>query len=420
MTKEAYLEKRQELLNSAQASLDAGNVEESNEFVAEVEELDKQFEETAKAQADLNAMAKAGVNTPVPEPLMQNGAAELEQVQVVNNEQREQELYRQAFAKKLLKREMSADERQVFDHINVGEAKMAANTAADHGVVVPDTVSDNIWQEAGELHPILDDVPFTSVKGTVEYITETAVSDDAKWVTETEEATDSALHLGKISLSGCELIKAIPVTRKLQTMSIDTFLSYITSQLAERMGAALANAIVSGTGPSSATSTASQPEGIITSLKKDNDKLAEHIVQYAIKDADSGKGMAYKDITSALALIKSAYIPGVKIYAKNSDIWNILANLVDGQKRPIFIPDVTGQTIGRLFGRNVIEEDAIPAGSFLFGNVNKGYVANFNESLAIDQEYHAKGHYTDYVAYSLVDGAVRTKNAFALVCPTIS
>lgn len=411
MNKEKYMKKRQEMMSKAQGLLDAGDVQASNEVLEEVKKLDESYEEAAKAQANLNAMAKTGIGTPIPEPLMQVTQKD-EKVQIVQNKEKDSEVYRQAFAKKLLGRDMSHDEQEAFNHFN-SDVKLAAAGTGTHGVVVPETVSKDIWQEAGELHPIIADVPFTDIKGNVEYIVETAVSDDAKWITETEPAEDSTLHLSKISLSGCELIKAIPVTRKLQTMSIDAFLSYVTGQLAERMGAALANAIVSGAGRSDSSTVASTPEGIITNLKKDSESIAKHIIQYS-------SGVGYKDITAALALIKSAYMPGVKIFAKNEDIWNVLANILDGQKRPIFVPDPTGQTIGRLFGRSVVEEDAIPTGSFLLANVNKGYVGNYNEVMSIDQEYHAKGHYTDYVAYSIVDGAVRTKNAFALVCPTIS
>lgn len=416
MDKDAYLKKRGDLLAKAQTELDAGNIDEGNKLVNEVRVLDEDFEKSAKAQANLAALRSSDIGKPVPNELRQQNNGDLANLQVIENKENEKEIYRQAFAKKLLNVDLSKSEREVYDAIN-RNINMAANTAKVNGVVVPNTMSQDIWQEAAELHPIIADVPFTMTRGTVDYIRETQVSDDAKWVTETKEADDSALHLDKITLSGCELIKCIPVTKKLQSMSMDAFLAYITSQLAERMGAALANGIVSGAGLSSSASKASEPTGIITELMKDvgsgEPKVYNRIVQY------SGS-VTYKDVTAAFGMIRSAYMPGAKIYAKNSDIWNILANIVDGQKRPIFIPDVTGQTIGRLFGRNVVEEDAIPAGNLLIGNVSKGYVGNFNEDMLIEQEYHAKQHYTDYVAYSLVDGAVMSNNAFALICPTIS
>lgn len=417
MKKEAYLKKRQELMAKAQAELDAGNIEESNSLVAQVKKLDEDFEEAARMQANLNALAKAGAIGTVPEPFAQQNNGNLENLQVVNNKQKEAECYRQAFAKKLLNMELSKGEQEVFNAVN-RNINMAANTAKVNSVVVPDTMSQEIWQEAAELHPIIKDVSFTTTRGTVDYIKETQASDDAEWVTETKEAKDSSLNLSKITLSGCELIKCIPVTKKLQSMSIDSFLAYITSQLAERMGASLASGIVSGAGPSSTTTKASEPTGIITELLKDTEGSADAKVYHRVVQYDSS--VTYKDVTGAFGLLKSAYMPGAKIYAQNSDIWGILANIVDGQKRPIFIPDVTGQIIGRLFGRSVVEEDAIPAANLLLGNVNKGYVGNFNEDMVIEQEYHAKQHYTDYVAYSIVDGAVKSNNAFALICPTIS
>ena len=237
----------------------------------------------------------------------------------------------------------------------------------------------------------------------------TGNSGDAAWVDEDTAATSGTLSLSNITLAGHELVKAITVSWKLKTMSIDAFLTYITTKIAERMGAAIANAIVSGQGiPGVGDTFKAQPYGIITRLKGETN--TPQVVTYT-----HGGSVAYANITAALGKIKSGYMDGVKIYAKNSDIWNQLANITTTQKQPIFIPDPTGQTIGRLFGREVVEEDAIPTGSFLIGNVRRAYVMNRNQDVSIYTEEHTLARSTDYMGYAILDGDLLTTKAFVLI-----
>src|SRR5690606_4162366 len=56
MNKKEYLEKRQGLINEAENLINNGKIEEANVKKEEVKKLDKQWEEIAKAQANLNAL----------------------------------------------------------------------------------------------------------------------------------------------------------------------------------------------------------------------------------------------------------------------------------------------------------------------------------------------------------------------------
>ena len=84
MTREQYLNKRNELLTQAQAHLDAHDMEKFNETKAEIEKLDSQFEESAREQANLDALRgnpvncnpfAMAVNTPTGDPVATFGAA---------------------------------------------------------------------------------------------------------------------------------------------------------------------------------------------------------------------------------------------------------------------------------------------------------------------------------------------------------
>lgn len=116
-----------------------------------------------------------------------------------------------------------------------------------------------------------------------------------------------------------------------------------------------------------------------------------------------------------MGLIKSTYKTGASIYAKSSVIWGVLALLKDNQGRPLFIPDVTAGGVGRIFGLPVKEEDSIPDGDILIGNVARGYAMNVNENMTIYTEDHVKARYTDYMSYAIVDGDVLTTKAFVYI-----
>jgi len=118
-------------------------------------------------------------------------------------------------------------------------------------------------------------------------------------------------------------------------------------------------------------------------------------------------------MTNMRSKIKSGYAANARFYATSATIWNHLANILDDNKRPIFIPDATQGGVGRIFGIVVEEEDAIPADAVLLGNMAKGYAANKNEDITMYYEDHIKERATDYMGYALVDGQPLTTKAFA-------
>ena len=413
MNYEDYKAQRDELMAQAKAALDAGKVDEAKKARASIEELDTAYE-AAQAEAANLAALETGVAKPAapvaPQAIKAAVAGPVVAVApAVDEGKAREEMYRTAFAKTLMKRTLTADESDIFAQVNHDAFATVANKASGNQVVIPTTMKQEIWQEMAELHPIIGEVDFTDVPGNLEIPKETGNSGDAAWVDEDTAATSGTLSLNNITLAGHELVKAITVSWKLKTMSIDAFLTYITTKIAERMGAAIANAIVSGQGiPGVGDTFKAQPYGIITRLKGETN--TPQVVTYT-----HGGSVAYANITAALGKIKSGYMDGVKIYAKNSDIWNQLANITTTQKQPIFIPDPTGQTIGRLFGREVVEEDAIPAGSFLIGNVRRAYVMNRNQDVSIYTEEHTLARSTDYMGYAILDGDLLTTKAFVLI-----
>jgi HK97 family phage major capsid protein len=410
MNKQEYLAKRKKLLKEAEQLLNEGKLKEYEAKEKEIKDLDEKFEAFAKAQANMNALKdKTVVDVAVDMTTQDNGVVATTKPAEAKDEK---EVYLRAWAKEMMGQPLAEQEKVVFDKFNA-DIRNATQTAETHAILIPETVRDGIWREAGELYPILGDVRMTFVPGDLTIIKETNAGNDAEWYDEVTEVVDSDFGFGELNLTGCELAKSIPISWKLRKMSIDAFIPYIQTLLAEKLGAALAKAIVSGLGkPGAGDTWKPQPKGIITAITAEAG--TPQVVTYD-PDASTTNPLTYDKLAQALGLIKSTYKNGAAIYAKSTVIWGQLALLKDNQGRPLFIPDVTSGGVGRIFGLPVKEEDSIPDGDILIGNVARGYVMNVNENMTIYIEDHVKQRFTDYMAYAIVDGDVLTTKAFAYI-----
>jgi HK97 family phage major capsid protein len=401
MNKQQYLEQRNALLAEAETLVNEAKFDESAQKRDEVTALDETFEKASKELANLNALR----DEQAPIDFENNATAVKEGVKIEDMKSNNTTInYEDVFAKVALKRDLTPDEEQVFNAYN--PTNVYTHTTTNTEIVIPETVVSGIISTMEELHPILADVRSTRIKGTVKYVKHTGIAaGDADYYDEATATADEENVFGELTLGAKELSKAVTVSWKLQAMAVSDFIPFIQRELGERMSYAKANAFVRGAGD------AKYPQGIITALDAQADK--PQIAEYAAET-----GITYKDITSAMAKLKSKYAGGAKIYANNATIWNQLANIVDGNGRPIFIADATVGGAGRIFGIPVAEEDAINDGEVLFGNVSSGYTENVQEAMTLTTEQHAKGRTTDFVGYEVHDAGVTDEFAFALVRPT--
>lgn len=385
MNKKEYEAKRAELLKAMSEAITQGDAKTADEKGKEIEALDAQFQELAKAQANFDALNKA------PEvPAVGQAIITGKMDQTVE----EEKLYEKAFAHYMMGLSLSADENKIFSARNV-------MTAENNRVAVPNTVKSGIWTEIEELHPILSDLVRTNIHGSVEVIVEKDGGNNARWYDEATKTEDSDVTLGSVTLNGYDLAKAIPVSWKMKKMSVEEFIPYISKRIGEKMGNALAAGVVSGSGAAQ-----KEPKGIIPELEGESSTPQIKLYTDSIK---------YADLTGIMGLLKSGYKSSAKFFASSTTIWTQLANVLDDNKRPIFIPDVTNAGIGRIFGVPVVEEDAVPVGSVLLGNVGAGYAMNVNEDVTMYYEDHVKERITDYMGYALIDGTPITNKAFALL-----
>lgn len=417
MNKEQYLKQRNELMEEIETLLAGGKIEEANAKMKDVEALDNKWEEVKLANANLNALKGNAKVINLENQSVNPGEVKVLENIIENKAVDEKQAYQNAWAKVMQGKKLEANEQVLFDKVNTEFNNAYTHDTTNTSVLIPETVVAGIWKRAEEMYPLLADVKKFNVSGTLTIKKHTAIAaGDAAFYSEGTATSDEQNTFGEISLSGCELSKAITVTWKLRAMATEEFIPYITNELGERVGVALGTSVAQGAG---ATATPREPEGIETAL------LAEastpQVVTYDPDHATVPVPLTYAKVTEAVGKIHSSYLTGCSIYATNATIWNRLATLVDENGRPMFIPDVTSGGVGRIFGMVVKPDAGITAGNILIGNADKGYIMNTNEPMSVATEEHVKARTVDYAAYTIVDGAVMDTKAFALIqdVPTV-
>lgn len=419
MTREEYLAKRQAMLNEAKQLINSGKVDEGNKKMEDIKALDEKFEAETKAKAALEAMENApqGVNIQnvtdagaevrlaaagaagVPERAPMDGTHQ----STVEKTDYASEEYKTAWAKAMMGKPMSAEEGNAYRMVNEAFTHTTGNT----GTVIPKVVTAGIWQEIGEIYPYWNDISKTYVNGILTMI-KADTSTDAAWYDEATKTDDGKETFETMTLNGCELSRAITVSWKLKEMAMEEFLPYIQKRMAEKMGAALGYGATHGKGqPGAGETFKAEPMGVVTALEKETNtpQIAEYV-----------KGsLGYTDIITARAKVKSGYAGGLSIYANSNTIWTELANVKDQNGRPILIADVANGGAFKVLGMAVKEDDSMLDGEILMSNASRGYTANINKEISVTLEDHVKDRITDYCAYAIVDGAMVTSKAHALL-----
>lgn len=405
MTKEEYLAKRKGLMNEAEKMMGEGKFEESEAKMNEVKELDNKWEEIKKAKANFEALK--GNDEPTQ---LENRTENVKDAQIIGNTEQpkvdnEEDAYVNAWAKDMMGQKLTEGEQEVFNNVNSRFNNEFTHDTNNTQVLIPETVAAGIWKRAEEQYPLWADVRKLRVKGHLSMIKGNN-SALAQWYDEDDVVDTDELTFGTAELTGNELAKAVQVTWKLRKMAISEFVAYIQREIADRMGIALAHGVYEGAGkPGTDETFKPEPYGIKTRLEAEEG--TPQIIGYT--------DLEYTNLTAAMGGLHSSYVNGAAIYANNATIWSTLANLVDGNGRPMFIADVMSGGVGRIFGRVVKADASIPEGEILFGNPNAGYVANINEDITMYKEEHVRERLTDYMGYAIVDGDVLDNKAFVIL-----
>lgn len=404
MTKTEYIEKRKAMQDMAQNLIDEGKLEEAKEQMTAIDELDNEWDKTAQALADLRALSDNQPVVDLEEASVNVNAKASETINLapVKTVEDSKDAYVNAWAKQMMGKSLTADEQNVIDMVNA-----YTHTTGNTGIVIPENVAQGIWDMVEEMYPLWADVQKTYVNGNYT-VPISNTSSAAAWYDEATATADGTETFRSLTLTGCELARAITVSWKLREMAVADFIPFIQKKLAQKMGAALGYGVSNGKGqPGVGDTFKPEPKGIITELKAETS--TPQVVEY-----DATDGVTYTDLTAVRAKVTIG-TNVLAFYANAATIWTQLANVKDQNGRPIMIADPAAGGINRIFGIPVKEDDSMIAGEILLGAPGVGYIANVNKDMSLQTEEHAKARTADYCAYAIVDGGVLSTKAFALL-----
>ena len=305
--------------------------------------------------------------------------------------------YRTAFFKQLQGKQLNAMESRALNAVARLEQRADAyGTSANNGGVIPTQTLNEIVKKAGKAHGLFDEVRKLQVPAGVAVPVANPAT-PAKWNTEGANVDSEAPDVPPVKFDGFELIKVFSVSAKVRTMAVDAFESYLTDELNNSVVEAIADAIVNGTG-------SGQPTGVLG----------------AITNKVTTKALTYADIVKAMGLLKGGYHANSVFAMSTATLYNSVYNLVDGNKRPVFIQDAQNDEVGRVLGKPVVADDHIADGTIIYGDFKDGYAVNLANGISVESstESSFKSGRVDYRALCVADAKPLIAEAFASITIT--
>ena len=379
---------------------EAKTMEEVEELRSQVEalEVEKKKEELEKELSDDSSISKEEERKLIRETdsnekeerkfvkVEKKGNEEMKEEKRSLEEVLKSEEYRSAWAKSIMNRKdfTEAEKRALGDAITTTATTFVESNTSTQGInngglFLPTQVRLDMLETINKTSPFLRDVKKVYVAGNIDFPYLNS-ADDANWTVELTDTKNEGQEYKALKLTGNELAKQVEITWKLEAMAVDEFINFITTELANKMGRALANAVIYGTGTN-------QPTGALNGLsavKGDN-------VIDAVLNAYKSLGEDFR--IGAKSYISSSYAIDLVGYKDANGNYPFLQGLKS--------TDVIS-----------IEEDPyLKPTDILVGNP-ANYVLNTVEDISITRETKVTARRNIYASYAIYDGKPMPK-AFA-------
>ena len=284
--------------------------------------------------------------------------------------------YRDAFLKNLQGIALNDVEQRAFVH-----------TTANTKQVLPAELQDKIYSNMEEQHPILKDINILHSGVAISIVKHTAiVKGDAKIVAEGAANDDEENTFVNVTLSGNKFSKHIDFTYELESMAIPAFQKYLTDEISNRLGSAMANYVI---------------DSIRTGLAAAN----------KFEVAKPGT-LALGDIMKGFGSLKGAGKSFV--YANSSTLFNNIA-LMEGREGLVgFIPNYEQAISGQLVGKGIKEEDAMADGEVLVLDPAQ-YMFNVVKDITLEQDRDIKKGVNTIAGHALAGGSLTNDKAGVLI-----
>ena len=249
---------------------------------------------------------------------------------------------------------------------NLNEEEKRAYTSGNTNAV-PTIVSDKFFEKMKKLAPMLSEITLLRVAGAIKFVAEgTRNTADSKH-TENSANSPAADTTVSVTLGGFEFLKIVQISRTAKLMSIDAFEGWLVNMLAGDIARAIDDYIIND-----------ESNGIaaLTWTTSTNQYVAETYT--------------YGKICDLIALLPAAYDAEAKFLVNKKTLYGNIAQIVDSNGNPIFVPDTVSGVGGRLMGYPVVVDDYVTnANNALYLGKWTDVVGNLSEDIHVDADESA-------------------------------
>lgn len=242
-------------------------------------------------------------------------------------------------------------------------------------------------------YPILNAIDMTYIPGNVTYVVE-GVNNDAQWVPMESAATDAEDTTTTVTLTAYKLIKTIEITADVSAMAIDAFESWLVAALNDKLAAAAAKAVISGTGSGQATGILANEAVAVTST-------------YSAE-------LTWAGLMEMIAKLPTKYARNASLCIGRSVFYSTILGMQDDTGNRVVVADAQAPGRFNVMGYPVIVDDNA-GDSIMFGDF-KQYKFNFAQTpqVSTDKSVGFRTGSTVYRVMALADGKLADKNAIVV------
>lgn len=294
--------------------------------------------------------------------------------------------YRSAFYKFVMGQKLNDTEKSAWD----AAAKLfekrsdSFNASTDTAAVIPDQTLNEVVKKARKQGGLLAEARAFAIPSKVSIPVGTP-ADKAAWHTEGAAVGSDKASLTTVNFDANEIIKVFSISTKVNTMSIDAFESYLTDELVACVMDTLNDGLVNGTGSGQGTGL---EKGITWT-----------------KDKNLFTATDYKGLAKAFGKMQRGYAAGAKVAMNNATLYSFLYGMTDSQGRPVIIADPKAESIGKLFGHDIVIDDNIADDTIYVGNFSQYMGYNLPNGIVVEssRESSFKSGLIDYRALAIAD-----------------
>lgn len=238
--------------------------------------------------------------------------------------------------------DLTQEEKQVMAELRA----QAAGTDNKGGYTVPKEMQARIVEQMKAYGGIssVAQILNTADGRTISWVTADSTAEMGELIGENVAATEMDTEFGTADLGAKKLTsKIIRVSNELLQDSGVNIEAYLTQRIAERIGRAEAKYLIQGTG----VGTPAQPKGLQASVT-------------GVTNAASATAVTWQDLNTLIHSVDPAYRNvGNTRLAFNDNTLRVLKEMVDGQKRPLWLPYVAGVAPATILGHQYVIDQGI-------------------------------------------------------------